>query len=133
MEISVILASWDNPPDIAVTGPYLLKEMEEKMTKIKQNLKDTQYMKKSYEDKNIVFKYFKVGDHVFLKVQEKKSSLILGSCPNLAARNCGPFEILENIGTITYMLELPASMRVNNVFHVSLLNKYVSDPNHIID
>jgi hypothetical protein len=24
-------------------------------------------------------------------------------------------------------------MRVHNVFHVSLLNKYVSDPNHIID
>jgi hypothetical protein len=27
--------SWDNPTDMAVIGPYLLKEMEEKMTKIK--------------------------------------------------------------------------------------------------
>jgi hypothetical protein len=31
------------------------------------------------------------------------------------------------------MITLPASMRVHNLFDVSLLKKYVSDPNHIID
>jgi hypothetical protein len=31
--------SWDNPVDRVVLGPNLLKEMEEKMVKIKQNLK----------------------------------------------------------------------------------------------
>jgi hypothetical protein len=30
--------SWDNPTNRVVVGPYLLKEMEEKMAKIKQNL-----------------------------------------------------------------------------------------------
>jgi len=30
--------SWDNPLDIAIVGQYLLKEMEERMAKIKQNL-----------------------------------------------------------------------------------------------
>ena len=34
--------SWDNPADRAMVGPYLLKEMEEKMLKIKQNLKADQ-------------------------------------------------------------------------------------------
>jgi hypothetical protein len=34
---------------------------------------------------------------------------------------------------VAYMLELLASMRVHNMFHVSLLKKYVPDPNHIID
>jgi hypothetical protein len=70
---------------------------------------------------------------VFLKVKAKRSSLRLGSCPKLAARYCGPFEILEKIGPVAYMLAFPASMRVHNVFHVSLLKKYVPDPNHIID
>ena len=28
---------------------------------------------------------------------------------------------------------MPDSMRVHNVFHVSLLKKYVHDPNHVID
>jgi hypothetical protein len=38
-----------------------------------------------------------------------------------------------NIGPIAYMIALSASMKVHNVFHVSLLKKYVSDPNHVID
>jgi hypothetical protein len=31
------------------------------------------------------------------------------------------------------MLALSTSMNVHNVFHVSLLKKYVHDPNHVID
>ena len=34
---------------------------------------------------------------------------------------------------IAYMLALPASMTVHNVFHVSLLKKYIPDANHVID
>jgi hypothetical protein len=74
-----------------------------------------------------------VGEHVFLKVKVKRSSIRLGSCLKLVARYCGPFEILEKIGPFTYMLEFHVSIRVHNVFHVSLLKKYVHDPNHIID
>jgi hypothetical protein len=33
------LVSWDNPADRVVVGPKLLKEMEDQMIKIKQNLK----------------------------------------------------------------------------------------------
>jgi hypothetical protein len=51
----------------------------------------------------------------------------------LAARYCGPFEILEKIGIVAYMLVLSTSMRVHNAFNVSLLKKYVPDHNHIID
>jgi hypothetical protein len=74
-----------------------------------------------------------VGDHVFLKVKTNRSSLKLGSCIKLAVRYCEPFEILERIGPVAYMLSLPASMTVHNVFHVSLLKKYIHDANHVID
>ena len=43
-----------------------------------------------------------------------------------------PFEVLERIGPVAYRLALPASTRAHNVFHVSLINKYVDDPNHVI-
>ena len=57
----------------------------------------------------------------------------LGNCAKLAARFCGPFEILERIRPVSYMLALPKSMTIHNLFHVSLLKKYVPDANYIID
>ena len=76
---------------------------------------------------------FSVGNHVYLKVRERKSSLNLGSCAKLSPRYCGPFEVLERIGPVSYRLAFPASTRAHNGFHVSLLNKYVNDPNHVIN
>jgi hypothetical protein len=70
---------------------------------------------------------------VLLKVKPKKIYLKLGSCTKVVAKFYCPFEILDRIGPTAYMLALPASMNVNNVFHVSLLKKYVHDPNHVID
>jgi hypothetical protein len=66
-------------------------------------------------------------------VKANRSSLKLGNCSKLVAKYCGPFEILERIGPVTYMLVLPAFMSIHNVFHVSLLKKYIPDVNHIID
>jgi hypothetical protein len=43
--------SWDNLADRAMVGKKLLREMEEKIMKIKQNLKAFQDMQKSYVDK----------------------------------------------------------------------------------
>lgn len=46
----------------------------------------------------------------------------------------GPFEILERVGTLAYRLALPPQLAsVHNVFHVSMLRKYVPDPHHVID
>jgi hypothetical protein len=125
--------SWDNPDDRAVVGLEFLKEMEDQMIKIKHNLKAAQDRKKNYADKNRTHRNFKVGDHVFLKVKANRSSLKLGSCAKLATRFFGPFEILERIGPDSYMLALPASMTIHNVFHVSLLKKYILYANHVID
>ena len=46
----------------------------------------------------------------------------------------GPFEILERIGPIAYKLALPPSLsRIHNVFHVSVLRKYIPDIAHVLD
>ena len=59
--------------------------MEEKMVKIKQNLKVAQDRQKSYANKEIVVNEFKMGDHVYLKFRPKKSSMKLGNCPKRVA------------------------------------------------
>jgi hypothetical protein len=46
----------------------------------------------------------------------------------------GPFEVVEKKGPVAYRLALPDSLRrMHDVFHVSVLRNYVSDPTHVID
>ena len=52
----------------------------------------------------------------------------------LSPRFIGPFEILEREGIVAYRLALPPSMSgVHEVFHVSMLQKYTLDPDHVVD
>ena len=68
-----------------------------------------------------------------MKFRPKKSSLNLGNCSKLVARYCEPFEILARIGPIAHELSFLACIKVHNVFHVSLLKKYIPDANHVVD
>ena len=74
-----------------------------------------------------------MGDHVYLRIKPKKSTFLTGSCAKLAPCYYGPFEVLERVGPVAYKLALPIHIKVHDVFHVSLLKKYVHDPTHVID
>ena len=43
----------------------------------------------------------------------------------LDVRRLGPFNIIGQVGTSAFQLDLPPSMQVHNVFHVSLLEPHV--------
>jgi hypothetical protein len=90
-------------------------------------LKTTQARQNIYADKNRMHKEFKVHQHLYLKVKPQKSS------PKIGPRYCEPFEILERIGPMAYKLAFLANIKINNVFHVSILKKYVHDFKHVID
>jgi hypothetical protein len=56
----------------------------------------------------------------------------MGACANLAPQYCGLFEVLYRVGLVAYRIALPPIVKAHNVFHISLLKKYVHDVNHII-
>ena len=56
-----------------------------------------------------------------------------GTKGKLSPRFIGPFMIKERVGKLSYRLELPESMGgVHDVFHVSMLRKYLRDLDHHI-
>ena len=100
---------------------------------MQQNLKDAQDKKKSYADLKRTPREFQVGEHVYIKVKPQKISLRLGRYSKLGPRYFGPIEILAKVGPVTYQLALLPTIKVRNVFHVSILKKYVHDTTHVID
>ncbi|GKV42223.1 hypothetical protein SLEP1_g49655 [Rubroshorea leprosula] len=63
-----------------------------------------------------------------------QSVLKFGIRGKLSPRYIGPYPILERVGEVAYRLELPGNLAgVHDVFHVSLLQKYIPDLSHIID
>ena len=107
--------------------------MELTIKQVQQNLKASQDKQKSYADLKRTPREFQVGEHVYIKVKPKKSSLILEKYSKLEPRYCGPFEFLAKVGTVAYQLTLPLNIKVHNVFHVSILKIYVHDVSHVID
>ncbi|KAA0040403.1 pol protein [Cucumis melo var. makuwa] len=94
----------------------------------------TQSRQKSYADVRRKDLEFEVGDKVFLKVAPVRGVLQFERRGKLSPHFVGPFEILERIGPVAYRLALPPSLStVHDVFHVSMLRKYVPDPSHVVD
>ena len=45
----------------------------------------------------------------------------------LDVRRLGPFPIIGQVGSSSYRLELPSSIKIHHVFHVSLLEPHVAN------
>lgn len=111
----------------------MLQEMEEQMATIKQRLKEARDCCKSYADAKRVDRNFEEGSQVFIRVKPSKSPFRIVKVTKLSPRFVGPFTILERIRPVAYKLELPFHLRrMHNVFHVSMLRKYVPDPSHVL-
>ena len=77
---------------------------------------------------------FEVEDRVFLKLSPLKGVVRFGKRGKLNPCYIGPFEIIEMIGLVAYRLDFPEEFsRVHNVFHISMLSKYIPDPSHALE
>jgi RNase H-like domain found in reverse transcriptase/Reverse transcriptase (RNA-dependent DNA polymerase)/Integrase zinc binding domain/Ty3 transposon capsid-like protein/Chromo (CHRromatin Organisation MOdifier) domain len=102
-----------------------LRDLHKTHEELKINIRDAQRRYSKYYNKSVKeAPQFKVGDKVWLIRKFIKTSR---ECDKLDYRSLGPFEIIEVIGTLTFRLRLPETMKIHNVFHVSLLEPYHSD------
>ena len=101
-----------------------MRETTETVKEIRQWLETTQSRQKSYADRRIRPLEFEVGEALFLKVAPVKDVMRFGKKGKLSPRHVGPFEIIALS---------PELSSVHDVFHVSMLKKYVSDPSHVLN
>ncbi|KAL0550368.1 hypothetical protein IC582_014876 [Cucumis melo] len=125
---------WGEVGEQRMLGPELVQTTNAAIQKIRARMLTAQSRQKSYADVRRKDLEFEVGDMVFLKVAPMKGVLRFEKKGKLSPRFVGPFEILERIGPVAYRLALPPSLSaVHDVFHVSMLRRYVADPTHIVD
>ncbi|KAL0536965.1 hypothetical protein IC582_025928 [Cucumis melo] len=125
---------WGEVGEQRLMGPELVQSTNEAIQKIRSRMHTAQSRQKSYADVRRKDLEFEVGDKVFLKVAPMRGVLRFERRGKLSPRFVGPFEILERIGPVAYRLALPPSLsKVHDVFHVSMLRKYVPDPSHVVD
>ncbi|KAG8489264.1 hypothetical protein CXB51_017314 [Gossypium anomalum] len=125
---------WTELSESKIFGVDLIKDAEQKIKIIRESLKAASDRQKSYADLKRKDIEYQVGDKVFLKVSPWKKVLRFGRKGKLSPRFIGPYEISERIRPVAYRLILPPELeKIHNVFHVSMLRRYRSDPSHIIN
>ncbi|XP_062113714.1 uncharacterized protein LOC133825292, partial [Humulus lupulus] len=124
---------WDETGERRYLGPEMVQRTNEALEKIRARMLASQSRQKSYSDQKRRSVEFQVGDHVFLRVSPLRGVKRFGVRGKLSPRFVGPFEVLERIGEVAYRLAMPPALSgVHDVFHVSMLRKYVSDSTHVL-
>ncbi|KAK8540302.1 hypothetical protein V6N12_046589 [Hibiscus sabdariffa] len=125
---------WSELGESKVLGPQMIQDTEKQVRVIHDRLKQAFDRQKAYADTKQRDIRHEVGDRVFLKVSPWKKVLRFGKRGKLSTRYIGPFEVLEKVGPVAYRLALPPEFdKIHNVFHVSMLRKYRSDPSHVLE
>ena len=76
---------------------------------------------------------YEIGEKIFLKVLPWKKVIRFGKKGKLSPKFIGPYEVIEKVGPVAYILSLPPELeKIHNVFHVSMLRRYKLYPSHVV-
>ena len=124
---------WHEDGEMKYLEPELVDQATKAIQKIQQRMKTSQCQQKSYTDRRHRSLEFEVGDQVFVRTSIMGGVMRFGKKGKLSPRFVRPFKILERVRKVAYQLVRPPSITgIHEVFHVSILRKYVNDPSHIL-
>ncbi|KAA0063130.1 hypothetical protein E6C27_scaffold381G00040 [Cucumis melo var. makuwa] len=124
---------WNEVGERKLVGSELVQITTNNIKFIRENLRIAQDRQKSYADKRRRNLEFQVGDQVFLKLSPWRGVIHFGRKGKLSPRYIGPYQIRKRVGPAAYRLELPIELaQIHDVFHVSMLRKYIPDPSHAL-
>ncbi|XP_060671061.1 uncharacterized protein LOC132800790 [Ziziphus jujuba] len=127
------LLHWDDVGERKILGLEIVQNTGEVIIKINERMKVAQSRYKSYADNQRKKLECFVEDMVFLKIAPMKGMMWFGKKRKLCSRFVGPFQILDIVCDLAYRLALPPALSgVHNVFHVSMLCKYIHDSSHVV-
>jgi hypothetical protein len=120
---------WSEVGERSFFGPTKIKDAEERVTQVRENLRIAQSRQKSYVDNRWRDLEFQVRDYVYLKVTLLRGTIRFHVKGKLAPRYVGPYKICQRISKLAYKVELPEDLTgVHLVFHVSQLRKCLQLP-----
>ena len=103
------------------------------MKMIRERLKVATDRQNSYANMKREDVHYEISEKVFLKVSPWKKVMRFGRKGKLSPRFIGPYEVIEKVGPVAYRLALPLELeKFHNVFHVSMLRRYRSNPSHVV-
>ena len=124
---------WTELSEKKVIGLDLVQETKEKVQIISEILKVATDRHKSYADMKRKEIQYEIGEKLFLKVSPWKKVMRFWKKGQLSPRFIGSYEVIEKVGPMAYRLAIPPDLeKIHNVFHVSMLRRYRSDPSHVV-
>ena len=125
---------WEEFGERKILGSKLVQQTKEVIQLIQKRLSTTQDRQWKNADLHRKDIEFEIGSLVLLKVSPWKGLVRFGQKGKLSPRFIRPYEVLRRVGKVAYEIALPPHMQhIHNVFHVSMLKKYILDSNQVIE
>jgi hypothetical protein len=99
----------------------MLTAMTDALRQAKESIAAAQNRQQQYANEHRRERVFTVGDMVLLSTANLRNE---SRAPKLSPKFVGPFPVSRVVSNVAYELELPATMKIHPVFHVSKLRAY---------
>ncbi|XP_057730789.1 uncharacterized protein LOC130946125 [Arachis stenosperma] len=110
---------------------HMIKSWKEQADVTRSYLDKAAKRMKKWADKKRRHASYQVEDKVMIKLLPQQFKAFRKVHKGLIRKYEGPFEIIGRVGEVAYKVQLPPSMKIHPVFHVSMLKSYHEDQDEL--